>query len=241
MRASQKLALLDSIGRELETRYEWDDISLYLDHYKIRTDDPSSHNSRLAYVKFHLSSSPPELLIEIAEDLELALPSSRRESLVPPRNWPDASLFRLFISHISKDKLNATRLRDCLRPYHVSGFVAHQDIQPTLEWQREIERALSHMDAFIAIHTTGFSQSVWTQQEIGFAVARGVKIISLKMPEDPTGFISKQQALPRLNRTAEDIAKELNSILKTDPLTKDRFHAVTAVKQTKSDLDDIPF
>jgi hypothetical protein len=57
------------------------------------------------------------------------------------------------------------------------------------------------MDAFLAIHTEGFSKSVWTQQEIGFAGARGVKIISFKMGEDPTGFISKHQALPRLNRT----------------------------------------
>jgi hypothetical protein len=47
------------------------------------------------------------------------------------------------------------------------------------------------MDAFLAIHTPGFKDSFWTQQEIGFAVGRGVKIISFKMGEDPTGFISK--------------------------------------------------
>ena len=62
------------------------------------------------------------------------------------------------------------------------------------------------MDAFIAIHTPGFSASFWTQQEVGFAVGRGVKIISLRMGEDPTGFISKHQALARRQRTAEEIA-----------------------------------
>jgi hypothetical protein len=56
-------------------------------------------------------------------------------------------------------------------------------------------------------------KSFWTQQEIGFAVARGVKIISFKMGEDPTGFISKHQALPRLKRSAEDIAKEVGLLL----------------------------
>jgi len=64
------------------------------------------------------------------------------------------------------------------------------------------------MDAFLAIHTLGFKDSFWTQQEIGFAVGRSMKIISFKMGEDPTGFISKHQALPRRGRTAEEIARE---------------------------------
>ena len=55
------------------------------------------------------------------------------------------------------------------------------------------------------------------------AIAREmVKVISFKMGEDPTGFISKHQALPRQNRTAEQIAKEINSLLLSDPRTKDR-------------------
>jgi len=78
------------------------------------------------------------------------------------------------------------------------------------------------MEAFLAIHTKGFSASMWAQQEVGFAVARRVKIISLKMGEDPTGFISKHQALSRLNRTAEEIAKEVNTILLSDELTSRR-------------------
>jgi TIR domain len=240
MRASQKLALLDRIASNLEHRYEWPDILRYLGHYNVRTEDPGEYRSPIEYVKAHLHHSPPNILVEIAEDLELELPAGRRESLVPPKNWPDDKTFRLFISHLSKDKRHATRLRDCLVPHHVSAFVAHQDIQPTLEWQREIERALNVMDAFLCIHTSGFSQSVWTQQEIGFAVARGVKIVSLKFDEDPTGFISRQQALPRLNKNAEDVAKEIRALLFADPLTKEHFASVTLSKKPKVD-DEIPF
>ena len=69
-------------------------------------------------------------------------------------------------------------------------------------------------------------KSFWTQQEIGFAVARGVKIISFKMGEDPTGFISKHQALPRLKRSAEDIAKEVNGLLLHDERTATRLKEV---------------
>jgi hypothetical protein len=60
-------------------------------------------------------------------------------------------------------------------------------------WQDEVERALFTMDALFAVHTPGFSKSVWSQQEIGFALGRGVKVISFKMGENPTGFISKHR------------------------------------------------
>lgn len=77
------------------------------------------------------------------------------------------------------------------------------------------------MDAFVSIHTKGFSQSFWTQQEIGFAVGLGTRIIAVKMDEDPTGFISKQQTLPRRQRLAEQIAAEIDAILTADPMTLD--------------------
>ena len=144
---------------------------------------------------------------------------------MPPRNWEDTTKLRCFISHLSQDRHKATRLKECLDIYGISGFVAHEDINPTLEWQIEIEHALYAMDAFIAVHTKGFSGSFWTQQEVGFAVGRGVKIISLRMGEDPTGFISKRQALSRRSRPAEEIAKEIDHLLSNDELTSTKLQA----------------
>jgi len=92
------------------------------------------------------------------------------------------------------------------------------------------------MDGFIAIHTPGFSNSFWTQQEIGFAVGRGTKIISFRMGEDPTGFISKQQALARRDRTAEEIAREIDALLAEDARTSDRLRDAKA--SASSDLSD---
>ena len=98
------------------------------------------------------------------------------------------------------------------------------------------------MDAFLAIHTPGFKDSFWTQQEIGFAVGRGVKIISFKMGEDPTGFISKHQALPRRGRTAEEIVHEVDAILADDPLTAGNLNAAKRSNGVIADDDrDIPF
>ena len=125
-------------------------------------------------------------------------------------------------------------------PYSIAGFVAHEDIHPTMEWQAEIERALHTMDGFIAVHTQGFSNSFWTQQEVGFALGRGTKIISFKMGEDPTGFISKQQALARRDRTAEDIAKEIDVLLSEDARTSDRLRAAKK-SIIPEPAEDLPF
>lgn len=96
------------------------------------------------------------------------------------------------------------------------------------------------MDAFIAIHTPGFSNSYWTQQEIGVALGRGIKVISFKMGEDPTGFISKHQALARRDRRAEDVAKEINELLLADERTLAKLSAAQRSKPIPDD-EVIPF
>jgi hypothetical protein len=247
MRVSDKLALIDKIGRELQSRFTYSEIDAFLAEYEITPPpDGVGTNSKWVYSKAALNRVETAKILQIAEELELAIPHSHHMGTRPPRNWAGTSDFRLFISHISKDKDKAMRLKDCLAPYGVSGFVAHEDIHPTIEWEREIERALYSMDAFVAIRTAGFSASFWTQQEIGFAVGRGVKVISLRMGEDPTGFISKHQALSRGKRTAEQIAREIDSILSADNQTARRLLEAKKAKgllASEADplADDIPF
>lgn len=236
MRIAEKLALIDKIGRELQSRFGYVEFDTFLMEFGIEPPKGVNSNSKWIYSKAALSGVSVQVVIKIAEELDIIVPGTAARFLSPPRNWKDTKLFRLFISHISKDKLKATRLKECLTPYGIAGFVAHEDIHPTLEWQGEIERALQTMDGFIAVHTSGFSQSFWTQQEIGYAIGRGTKIISFKMGEDPTGFISKQQALARRDRSAEEIAKEIDALLAEDVQTSDRLS--TAKSSMKVDLDD---
>ncbi len=239
MNVTARMELLEQIGSALQARYTFDDLHRFFAALKISAPKENSGSKRV-FAKEALNSTPDDILLKIADDLGLSIHPLRGAVLVPPRNWKDTRHLRVFISHISKDKDKATRLKDCLEPYGISGFVAHEDIHPTLEWQAEIERALYVMDAFIAIHTQGFSASFWTQQEIGFAVGRGVKIISLKMGEDPTGFISKRQALPRRRRTAEEIAREIDGLFRSDELTAEKLRAAKRANGL-SEMDDIPF
>lgn len=111
------------------------------------------------------------------------------------RVWGDDGYFRVFLSHKTEVKKQAAELKEALYVIGVSAFVAHEDIHPTRAWQDEIENALHTMDAFVAVMTPGFHDSNWTDQEVGFALARGVPVIALRMGRDPYGFLGKFQAL----------------------------------------------
>jgi hypothetical protein len=239
MRVSEKLSLIDKIGRELQSRFSYSDIDIFLSEFGVAAPTSVTTNSKWVYSKTALQGQSDETILKIARELELTQGVSAVADFALPRNWQETRLFRLFISHISKDKLKATRLKECLAPYGIAGFVAHEDIHPTLEWQDEIMRGLNTMDAMVAIHTSGFSQSTYTQQEVGFALGRGIKIISFEMGEQPTGFISRRQSLPRRSRPAEEIAREINRLLLDDNRTKEK---LDATKGTQGQLeDDVPF
>lgn len=237
---SNKLDLIDKIGRALQSKYTFDQLEEFFAACGITPPARTNltYNSKWRYSRLALQKADTGTILSIAKELDINVPLGSMSASAAPRNWKDTSKFRLFISHISKHKDRAMRLKECLDPYGISGFVSHQDIQPTLEWQLEIERALNFMDAFIAIHTPGFSNSVWTQQEIGFALGRGVKVISFRMGEDPTGFISKHQALSRGGRTGEQIAHEIDKLLSTDEATAEK---LVAAKKAMAPDEETPF
>jgi nucleoside 2-deoxyribosyltransferase len=125
------------------------------------------------------------------------------------RIWGEGG-YRVFLSHKSEMKVQTSELKERLKVFGVSAFVAHEDIHPTQAWQDEIENALASMDAFVAVMTENFHESDWTDQEVGYAVARGVPIIAAKLGRDPYGFIGKFQAMRTTWKScAEDIAKIL--------------------------------
>jgi hypothetical protein len=144
--------------------------------------------------------------------------------------WGEEPNYKIFISHKAEDKLLATRLKDNLKFYKISCFVAHQDIAPTKEWQEQIEITLKTADGFIALLTEKFSESDWTDQEIGYAYARKIPIIPIIIGKTPYGFIGKIQGLKC------DLENEFNKIvsllLGSDPKMLD--HYITLVKTSES-------
>ena len=145
-----------------------------------------------------------------------------RKRIVAPdvttRIWEN-ECFRIFFSHKSKVKKEATDLKEQLRLFGISCFVAHKDIRPTKEFQNEMENALDSMDGLVALMTADFHDSEWTDQEIGIAIGHGIPVVSIRLGRDPYGFIGKYQAildcswddLPSMSRKIFDSFMELGS------------------------------
>ena len=108
--------------------------------------------------------------------------------------WGEGTI-RIFISHTHEHKVNATELQESLNSYGIASFVAHEDIEPMKEWETEIERALFSMDMLVALVTEKFSESRWTDQEVGVAFGRKVPIVPVRLGKDPYGFMGKYQAI----------------------------------------------
>lgn len=155
-----------------------------------------------------LLSIPNEFIAKVSFDLDLEEDADWRKNsgvlvsakrTVPhdaeKRIWGAGDPFRIFLSHISKFKAETAELKKRLKLFGVSCFVAHMDIKPSKEWQNEIELALASMDGFVALLTEKFHESAWTDQEVGFAFARRVPIVAVRLGLDPYGFIGKFQGL----------------------------------------------
>ena len=150
-----------------------------------------------------------------ATSLQRSQPTAADQS----RIW-EADALRLFLSHISAHKEAATKLKEALALYGISAFVAHEDIEPNLDWQNEIELALGSMHALCAMLTPGFHQSNWTDQEIGFALGRNIPVVSIRLGQDPYGFIGRNQALRGNLAVLYPVAVSIADVLLREARTK---------------------
>jgi hypothetical protein len=139
--------------------------------------------------------------LDLADDSEPEYQQARPFSLRPLANPENLTIWkpgqiRLFISHRDRHKRAATELAEALQEYGISSFVAHDTIEPTREWRREILNGLETMEVMLVFLTDDFEESTWTNQEVGFALGKGVPVVSLKLESrDPPGFVSHEQAL----------------------------------------------
>jgi TIR domain len=118
---------------------------------------------------------------------------------------------KVFLSYHSSDKTLAGKIKLCLYHYGLEVFLAHEDIQPTEEWQTRILSELKKTDVFLPLLTENFITSKWTSQECGVAVAKETFIVSLKVSIDPFGFLSKYQAF---NFKIENVVRSCSGIAK---------------------------
>ena len=221
MRQLDRISLLDTIGRELQSRMSFSDLEIYFKGHGVDTARSwSGTNSKWVYTKEMLADAPDELIAKIADELEIDHAISGSQG-ADSKFWVPGHL-RIFISHVSTHKVTASNLQHALKKYAISSFVAHEDIEPTKEWLVEIEKALFSMDALIAIITPDFANSHWTDHEVGIAVGRQALVIPIRKGADPYGFIGKFQGLQSRGKTVSQVAQEVFQTLLVNSKTRDR-------------------
>jgi hypothetical protein len=168
-----------------------------------------------------------EINDENAQDFQSAVGITDRPLISPDSLsiWKPG-LVRLFISHRDTHKRQAKTLADALEPYGISSFIAHETIEPTKEWRREIMNGLETMEIMLVFLTDDFQASTWTNQEVGFALGKSIPVISLKLERcDPPGFIAHEQALRGTLESPGSSAGMIHKLLSEKLGRKERIQA----------------
>ena len=155
------------------------------------------------------------------------------------RIWGDENV-RIFLSHKTEFKVETSKIKQAMVRCGISCFVAHEDIKPTEDWLKEIERALFSMDALVAILTEDFHDSEWTDQEVGVAIGRGVPLIAIRLGRDPYGLMGKGQGLSGCELAdTEGMAAKIFEVLHNRLPDKSRlFEAVLAAYASSKTWED---
>jgi hypothetical protein len=137
-----------------------------------------------------------ELEDEGDADFKRSIPFSRNPPINPDTlDFWKPGLARVFISHRDAHKAHARSLSEALENYGMACFVAHDTIQPRKLWRSEILKGLRTMEIMVLFLTDDFMDSLYCNQEVGYALGRGIPILSLKLGQkDPPGFVSEEQA-----------------------------------------------
>lgn len=219
---SQRITLIKEISSRLSVE-EWNLIDVTLEQFGVPTTS-SWNGTKIGYLVEMTKGAGDNALVDLAMHTGFQLEAVPKPSFEPPF-WRKGYL-RLFISHLSSQKDFASKLQEALLVYGISGFVAHSDIEPTAEWQIQIETALATADALVALLHPEFHKSNWTDQEIGFAMGRGLPTFSVRLGQDPYGFIGRFQAFSGATKNPKGLAEELFDAFRKNKQTRRRMSEI---------------
>ena len=126
-----------------------------------------------------------------------------------------------FISYQNKDQKTAGKIKKLLvknsKLTEENVFIAHRGIQLSKKWREEIIQHLESCTHFIALCTENYETSTWSNQETGYAIAKGVTIIPIfwkDVKKGNFGFLESIQFLSQ-NLSEDNFEKVINEILET--------------------------
>lgn len=219
---SQRILLMKEIAARLSSE-EWPLIDVTLKQFSLPWSD-EWRGTKDAYVLHMVEDAADQPLIDLAQHVGFQFEEAAAPRVDPPF-WRKGML-RVFVAHLATKRAFAADVQEALLDFGISCFIAHNDIEPTQEWQTQIETALATCDALVALLHENFHASNWTDQEIGFAMGHGVPVYSVRFGQDPYGFIGRFQAFNGNNKTAAAIARELFDAYRKDKQTQRRMSEI---------------
>jgi hypothetical protein len=220
MKPGQRIELITRCANSLANR-GWNDIDFYLSQFHLPTSDiwnDRSEATEFNYVRAMLGAQGVSDEDLAALDDFLHGPAIHSADDEP---WTRGNLFRVFISHLAAHRETATRLKASLEWWGFDSFIAHKDINPGKEWLDVIVAALHSCDALVGLVHTGFRDSEWCDQEVGFALGRAIPTIPIRVDADPHGFFGHIQAIswPHIDKPEAEVASNILDVLINDKRT----------------------
>lgn len=225
--SSKKISMTKKILVHLVSE-DWPWIDFTLSQFNFPVTDSWS-GTKEAYLLEMLSKGSDNDLIELADHCD-----GKDGAVAPDQPYWEAGKLRVFTSHLSAKRKQASDLQEALAPYSMSSFVAHKDIHPTSEWQSEIESALQTCELVVALIYPGFNESDWCDQEIGWALGRGVPVFTIRVGADPKGFVSRFQAFTGTGKTAAQVATEIFDATLAHKMLRKRMAEITVTAFAES-------
>lgn len=120
-----------------------------------------------------------------------------------------------FISYQTADRVVAGEVKDELAKAGINSFLAHEDIEVSVEWRARILRELHVSDIFIALLSSAYLRSMWCVQESGIAAFRDDLLVAPFSLDGtiPPGFLGIYQSarLDPQNISVQSLAPALTS------------------------------
>jgi hypothetical protein len=220
MKPGERIRLIKESADSLLGR-PWSEAQLTLDQFGFRIYDPSGSYEfdEHGYFIDQIKEGSDSNLAGLHEYLlgDDAAPTVR----VADQPWGSMPV-AMFLSHRWENRQFVGGVKRDLARYGIDAFVAHDDIHPSKQWREVIKAALRTCDAFVAFLDEGFHASQWCDQEIGWALSRGIPIIPVRSDgvKRGDGFLEEHQDVQLGSNSETWIAGRLFQIMVNDPRTK---------------------
>lgn len=179
MKPGERICFITESAQMLGAK-SWQDIDLVLDQFGFRTwDDATSSWTQLEYCTASIKQGSDEQIVPLHEYLkgEDAAPAGTTAVDGPWNGLP----VRVFFSHVHSNRHFVGQVKRRLAErYGLDAFVAHDDIDPSKHWREVIKTALATCDMCVVFLDPGFHESQWCDQEVGWALARGIPVIPIR-------------------------------------------------------------